>query len=78
MINLTVQGIVVAIIAFGTIIYLKKFLLQKAYDRRRNTWFPPEDLAERSITEYKKQKKTMELTQLRNIQHIEKLWKMNL
>jgi hypothetical protein len=41
-------------------------------------YFPPEELAEKSIEEYKRQKKTIEMGQLMTYSHIEKLWAMNL
>lgn len=70
----TVTGILIAIGAFSIMILMRKWLLNKAYERRRNTWFPPDELADKSIEEYTKQKKTLELNQLKSIQHIERLW----
>lgn len=50
-------SVLVAVGAIGTLILMRKWLLRKAYERRRNTWFAPDDLAQKAIDKYEKENK---------------------
>lgn len=71
-------GGLVAVASLCSLVCIRQYLLGKAHERRKNSFYPPEELAEKSIEEYKKQKKYMELNQLKSIVHIQKLWTMNI
>lgn len=71
-------GGVIAVASLCSLVCMRQYLLNKAHERRKNAYFPPEELAEKGIEEYTKQKKTVELNQLKSIVHIQKLWTMNI
>jgi len=54
---------------------LKYYLLNYAYDRRKNIFCEPDFLAAESIKKYKKQKKVGALIKFRDINYVENIWK---
>ena len=73
-----VTGILVLVLFCGLLYFLKNYLLKVAFNRRRNVFFDPEELARLSIEKHQKQNKAAELFKFRSFSQIEKLFKMNL
>jgi hypothetical protein len=47
-------GGLIAVASLCSLVCMRQYLLNKAHERRKNVYFPPEELAEKGIEEYKK------------------------
>lgn len=68
--------VVVGMVALMLII--KGFLLSMAYDKRKNMFVEPDELAKRSIKEYKKKNQAKQLFKFRDFEQIKQLFEYHL
>ena len=72
------MSLLVIIAAVLIMLIIKGFLLTMAYDKRKNAYIDPEELAEKSIAEYKKKNQIEQLLRFRDIDQIRKLFEYHL